>query len=94
MKKYIRKNSVRAVFGAIACTALLGLSATAMAATEIQLWHSLNEHNSRVFDQLVKKYNRQQSDNKVVVQDFLNEEALEQALAMVEKEKPHVVQLP
>lgn len=95
MKKYIRKNSVRAVFGAVACTALLGLSATAMAATEIQLWHSLNEHNSRVFDQLVKKYNRQQSDNKVVVQDFLNEEALDQALAMVEKEKrPHLVQLP
>lgn len=95
MKKYTYKRSVGAFFSAIACTALLSFTAPAMAATEIQLWHSLNEHNSKVFDKLVKKYNRQQSDTKVVVQDFLNEEALDQALSMVDKEqRPHLIQLP
>lgn len=95
MKKHIRKYSVGAFLGAVACTTLLGFSASALAATEIQLWHSLNDHNSKVFEQLAKKYNRQQSDHKVVIQDFLNEEALDQALSMVDKaQRPHLVQLP
>jgi len=65
------------------------------AATDIQVWHSLNEHNAGVFEKLVKQFNRDQDDVKVTVKAFDTNSAVESALAESAKSKktPNLVQL-
>lgn len=68
---------------------------SAYAATDIQVWHSLNEHNASVFEKLVKQFNRDQKDVSVSLKSFQTDEALEPALADSAKSKkaPNLVQL-
>ncbi|WP_368641537.1 extracellular solute-binding protein [Castellaniella ginsengisoli] len=62
-------------------------TAPAWAATEVPVWHALKGHNAETFQDLVKAYNRSQSDVKVVVRDFETPEALDQALAVAAQSK-------
>jgi len=95
MNNFIPNQPLRALVGTLACVATLGFASPAFSATEIQVWHALNEHNGKVFADMTKRFNRSQSDVKVVLQDFYDAEALDQALAMVEgDQRPHLVQLP
>ena len=83
--------------GGIVLTALTGLSFTtaAWSATEVQLWHSLNQHNKQLFEQLVKEFNKQSNDIKVNTKAFDTTEDLDAALTLTtDKERPHIVQLP
>lgn len=74
---------------------LLASSMAATAATELNVWHSLSPHNKSVFEGLIKDFNKSQSDVKVVLSAFENQEAVDAALAMTEKlrDKPNLVQL-
>src|SRR5690625_3699788 len=94
--RYLSRNyRIRTLFSAFACVSAIGLSVSAAMAAEIQVWHALNEHNTQVFEKLVKQYNRSQSEHKVVLQEFLDEQALDEALAMVDgQQRPNLVQLP
>jgi multiple sugar transport system substrate-binding protein len=75
--------------------ALLISSIAASAATEVRVWHSLNPHNKKVFEDLVKDFNKEQKDITVVLKAFDNEDAIEAALAASKKrdDKPQLVQL-
>ncbi|AQS52298.1 glycerol-3-phosphate ABC transporter substrate-binding protein [Paenalcaligenes hominis] len=77
-------------------SALAGLvSTSAWSATDIQVWYSLNAHNKKVFEQLVKDFNKQQKDIAVKTRAFDSQNDLDAALSLTaEKERPHVVQLP
>lgn len=74
---------------------LLMSSMAAAAATDIQVWHSLNPHNKKVFEDLVKDFNKDQKDVKVELKAFDKPEDIEAALAKVKKreDKPSLVQL-
>lgn len=74
---------------------LLASSMAASAATEIKVWHSLNPHNKDVFESLIKDFNKQQQDIKVVLNAFDSQEAVDAALALIDapRNKPHLVQL-
>lgn len=74
---------------------LLASSMAATAATEIKVWHTLNAHNKKVFEGLVKDFNKQQEDVKVVLSAFDSQEAIDAALAKAGKpaNQPHLVQL-
>ncbi|MYN11912.1 extracellular solute-binding protein [Pusillimonas sp. TS35] len=76
--------------GALACS-----SSAAFAATDIQVWHTLNGHNRDVFEKLVKDFNRGQNDVNVKVKAFDNGAAIEQALSGIKKadDRPQLVQL-
>lgn len=74
--------------------AFMGFS-NAQAATDIQVWHSLNDHNAAVFEKLVKQFNRDQKDVSVSLKSFQSNDAIEPALAESAKSKkaPNLVQL-
>ncbi|MFC4299324.1 MAG: extracellular solute-binding protein [Castellaniella sp.] len=59
----------------------------AWAATEVPVWHTLKGHNAEAFQDLIKAYNRSQSDIKVVARAFDTPEALDQALSAAAKSK-------
>lgn len=59
----------------------------AWAATEVPVWHTLKGHNAEAFQDLIKAYNRSQSDIKVVARVFDTPEALDQALNAAAKSK-------
>ncbi|NYT61347.1 extracellular solute-binding protein [Alcaligenaceae bacterium] len=74
--------------------ALLVSSMAAAAATDIQVWHTLNPYNSKVFENLVKDFNKSQKDVKVELKAFNTPEDIEAALAKTTKQnKPNLVQL-
>lgn len=88
-------TSLRIAASTVLCTLSLGFGGQVFAATELQVWHALNEHNSQVLEKMARQFNRSQSDAKVVLQGFHDTDALDQALTMVDEEKrPHLVQLP
>lgn len=77
--------------------ALVGLSFSSpiLAATDIQVWYSLNEHNAKVFEQLVKDFNKQSKDVKVNVRGFATPEDLDAQLSLTSDDaRPNIVQLP
>ena len=65
------------------------------AATEVPVWHTLQGHNAEAFQDLIKAYNRSQSDIKVVARAFDTPEALDQALtaAAQSKDLPALAQI-
>lgn len=79
----------------ISAGSLLVSSMAATAASEIQVWHSLNPYNKKVFEGLVKDFNKDQKDVKVELKAFDTPEAIEAALAKAKKreDKPNLVQL-
>ncbi|MHA3902965.1 extracellular solute-binding protein [Castellaniella sp. WN] len=77
------RPGMRAVWTLVAAVA----AAPAWAATEVPVWHTLQGHNAEVFQDLVKAYNRSQSDVKVVARVFDTPEALDQALGAAAQAK-------
>lgn len=75
---------------------LTGFASTAAwAATDIQVWYSLNPHNQTTFEQLVKDFNKQNKEVNVKTRAFESPEALDAALTLSsEQERPNIVQLP
>src|SRR5690606_4824321 len=70
-------------------------SAAALAATEINVWHSLNPYNKAVFEDLVQDFNQAQQDVTVKLKAFDREEDIEAALVAIKKadDRPQLVQL-
>lgn len=69
---------------------------SAHAATDIQVWFSLNEHNHEVFEDLVKKFNRDQDDVKVNLKSFKSPKEIEPELLKqvgAKAKTPHLVQI-
>lgn len=73
--------------GRHAAWALLAALAAApsFAATDIQVWHAMDKHHAEIFEDLVKSYNRSQSDVRVKLRTFENELKLETALQAAAK---------
>ncbi|MER1968352.1 extracellular solute-binding protein [Castellaniella sp. GW247-6E4] len=70
-------------------------AAPSFAATDIQVWHTMDEHNAGAFQDLVKAYNRGQSDVQVKLRAFESPQKLEAALdeAARAKNLPALVEL-
>src|SRR5690606_929666 len=70
-------------------------SVSALAATDIRVWHALSDHNADVFEALVDDFNRSQSDVKVRLKAFSSTEEVEKAVAAAKKrdDRPHLAQL-
>src|SRR5690606_28856575 len=79
----VLRPGMRAVWTLAAAVAVV----PAWAATEVPVWHTLHGHNAEIFQDLVKAYNRSQSDVKVVVRAFDTPEALDQALGAAAQSK-------
>lgn len=75
---------------------LAGFASTAAwSATDIRVWYSLNPHNEKAFEQLVKDFNKEQKEIQVKTRAFESAEALDAALTLSsDQERPNVVQLP
>lgn len=75
--------------------ALSAVSIPALSATEITVWHALNDHNKQVFEHLVKQFNKESKTAKVKVNAFDNGDAIDAALSKLtmDRDKPHLVQL-
>lgn len=67
----------------------------ASAATEIRVWHALTPHNAKVFEGLVKDFNRSQKETKVQLKAFKSTAEIESAIkaAKSRDDKPHLAQL-
>ena len=79
----------------VSAGSLLFSSMAAAAATDIQVWHSLNPYNKKVFEALVKDFNKDQKDVNVKLKSFDTPQEIESALDKVKKreDKPALVQL-
>lgn len=75
--------------------ALLASSFSVAVAADINVWHSLAPHNKAVFEDLVKQFNRHSKDTRIKLKAFDNSEAIDDALARIDKDRnrPHLVQL-
>ncbi|HEY9279501.1 MAG TPA: extracellular solute-binding protein [Eoetvoesiella sp.] len=82
-------------------TLVLGTTASflsvslAHAATDIEVWYSLNSANKQTFEKLVKQFNSDQADVKVKLKAFDDNTKIESALSSSVKDKktPNLVQL-
>ncbi|MDY0308516.1 MAG: extracellular solute-binding protein [Castellaniella sp.] len=77
------RPGVRLVWALVAAFAVT----PAWAATEVPVWHTLKGHNAEAFQDLIKAYNRSQSDVKVVARAFDTPEALDKALGAAAQSK-------
>jgi len=95
--KTIRLFGAPVSLGALLAAAFVSAATLpqAQAATDIQVWHSLNSHNSAVFEKLVKQFNRSQNEVSVSLKGFPSNDAIEPALtdAVKAKKAPSLVQL-
>lgn len=75
--------------------ALSAAAMPALSATEITVWHALNDHNKQAFERLVKQFNKESKTAKVKVNSFDNGDAIDAELAKLTKDRdrPHLVQL-
>jgi len=78
-----------------AAISVFGVGTAAHAATEIQVWYSLNPHNQKVFEDLVDDFNDDQNAVKVKLKSFKSTQDIEPALERQVKEKntPNLVQI-
>lgn len=62
---------------------------------EIEVWHTLNESNSNEFEKIVKQFNNEQNETKVVLKRFENQAAMGSAKAREQaaSRKPSLIQL-
>lgn len=67
----------------------------AWAATDVEVWHTLNAHNADVFKDLVDDFNDSQKDIKVKLKSFTSESDLQAKLLAIKKaaDRPQLVQL-
>src|SRR5699024_9209453 len=93
--RFFAKKPVGAVIATAFSVALFAPASSALAATDVNVWHSLNAHNKQVFESLVKRFNRAQDDVHVRLQAFDDTRAIDGALAMVSEDdaRPNLVQL-
>jgi len=73
------------------CLVLL-LAAPVHAATDIQIWHTLNAHNQGVFERLIAQFNQSQKEIRITSNRYERAQALEAALDQT-RQPPHLVQL-
>lgn len=75
--------------------ALFAASLPAFGASEITVWHALNDHNKQAFERLVKQFNKESKTAKVKVNAFDSGDAVDAALSRITKDRdrPHLVQL-
>lgn len=75
--------------------ALLLPSFSALAATTINVWHSLNPHNTQQLESLVGQFNRSSADYSVRLKSFKSSSDIDAALVKVAKDtdRPQLVQL-
>jgi len=73
----------------------MALAFGASAATDIRVWHALTPHNAKVFEALVKDFNRSQKDVQVRLKAFDSTAQIEKAIesAKMREDKPHLAQL-
>ncbi len=68
----------------------------AQAATDIEVWFSLNEHNKEVFEDLVDDFNSEQSEVRVKLKSFNSPKEIEPSLLQkvgAKSKTPHLVQI-
>ena len=87
--------SLRRMAAYATAASFLGASGLVYAATDIQVWVSLNPYNKKAFEDLVKDFNKSQSDVQVDVKSFDTVGDIEKALEGKSKGKnaPSLVQL-
>lgn len=93
--RYARTARSARVFAWASAAAAMAMAFGAHAATEIRVWHALTPHNAKVFEDLVKEFNRSQSDAKVTLKAFKSTAEVEKAIkaAKSRDDKPHLAQL-
>lgn len=87
--------NTRTVLGAVAAIFIGGISASALAATEIQWWHAMGGVNGERVNKIANDFNATQSDYKVVPVFKGNyTETMTAAIAAFRaKQQPHIVQV-
>ena len=80
---------------ALATAASFMAASFAHAATDIEVWYSLNPYNKQVFEKLAKEFNGSQGDVKVKLKAFDSTKEIESSLVAGAKSKtlPNLVQL-
>ena len=88
-------NIKKKLFKAVAVVAMSSLSASAMAATEVQWWHAMGGVNGERVNKIAADFNATQSDYKVVPSYKGNyTETMTAAIAAFRaKKQPHIVQV-
>jgi len=83
------------ILGVVAALACSGLSASALAATELQWWHAMGGTNGERVDKIAADFNASQSEYKVVPSYKGNyTETMTAAIAAFRaKKQPHIVQV-
>ena len=95
MKKYTFSGTASRLAAALLGAAAMSCAVGAQAATNIEVWYSLNPHNRQVFEKLVGQFNRKQDGVHVALKSYDSSAALESALAAAAhgKNTPNLVQL-
>lgn len=93
--RFARTAGSARVFAWASAAVAMSMAFGVSAATEIRVWHALTPHNAKVFESLVKDFNRSQSDTKVQLKAFKSTTEIENAIkaAKTRDEKPHLAQL-
>ncbi len=75
--------------------ALLATSLGAMADTQVNVWHTLDDQNAQALQKLAKQFSKRTPDVRVTLKQFTDPEALDTQLNDVsdDKDRPHLVQL-
>lgn len=75
--------------------ALSAAAMPALGATEITVWHALNDHNRQAFERQVSQFNKESKTVKVKLNAFANSDAIDAALSKLtmDRDRPHLVQL-
>jgi len=80
--------------GSAAVAVALAVATSSAWATDITVWHALNSHNASVFEELVKRFNRQNGEVSVRLESFNSPEVLESKFDSTAKgQTPNLVQL-
>jgi len=74
--------------------AALAACSSAMAATDIEVWHTLHGAHKTEFENLVKQFNREQKNVRVLLKGYDNLQALRNTRFTRDKARAHLVQLP
>ncbi len=93
--RFARTATSARVLAWASATAALAMAFSASAATDIRVWHALTPHNAEVFEDLVKEFNRSQSDYRVRLKRFKSTAEIEASIqsAKSRDDKPHLAQL-
>lgn len=92
---YARTAKPARVFAWASAAVAMAMAFGASAATEIRVWHALTPHNAKVFEDLVKEFNRSQDQATVKLKAFKSTTEIENAIQRAKNrdDKPHLAQL-